>query len=334
MGDVAMTVPVISSFARQYPEVKITMLSNSRFEAMFAGIKNLHFIGINTRQEYRGLNGILKLFRELSKHNFDAIIDLHGVLRSNILRLLFKLKGIPAFAIQKDRKGRKALTRQKNKNRIPLKTSFERYYDTFENAGFSFPLNFKSLFPEKAELPAYIQSKLGEKTKKWLAIAPFAQHTGKIYPIEKMEAVVYFFSKREDIQILLFGGGEKEKKILEEWQNKYPHVISLAGIFGLSDELQILNQVDLLISMDSANMHLASLAGTSVVSIWGATHPFAGFYGFNQNPNNIIQLDLSCRPCSIYGNKPCSRKDYVCLNGISPEQIIKKTESVLFENNR
>jgi ADP-heptose:LPS heptosyltransferase len=90
-----------------------------------------------------------------------------------------------------------------------------------------------------------------------------------------------------------------------------------------------MNQMDLMVSMDSANMHLASLVNTPVISIWGATHPYAGFYGFNQDESNAIQIDLPCRPCSIFGNKPCCRGDYACLRQITPEMIVKKVESIL-----
>ena len=81
---------------------------------------------------------------------------------------------------------------------------------------------------------------------------------------------------------------------------------------------------ELWVSMDSANMHLASLVGTRVVSIWGGTHPYAGFLGWNQKAENCIQLDMPCRPCSVYGNKSCLRSDYACLNGIAPNQILEK----------
>ena len=92
-----------------------------------------------------------------------------------------------------------------------------------------------------------------------------------------------------------------------------------------------MRQLDVMVSMDSANMHLASLVGTPVVSVWGATHPYAGFMGFGQKEENAIQLDMPCRPCSIYGNKPCHRGDYACLRDIAPARIINKVEQLLDE---
>ncbi|MBR2887786.1 MAG: glycosyl transferase family 1, partial [Bacteroidales bacterium] len=94
---------------------------------------------------------------------------------------------------------------------------------------------------------------------------------------------------------------------------------------GLANELNLIADLDCMLSMDSANMHLASLVGTRAVSVWGATHPAAGFLGFNQNPDDAVQVDLPCRPCSVYGNKPCHiAEQYKCLNSITAEGIVEK----------
>jgi ADP-heptose:LPS heptosyltransferase len=96
-----------------------------------------------------------------------------------------------------------------------------------------------------------------------------------------------------------------------------------------SEELMLISHLDGMISMDSANMHLASIYGVPVVSIWGATHPFLGFYGYGQDPERIVQAELFCRPCSVFGNKPCYRGDFACMKMIEPQTIIDKTEKVL-----
>ena len=136
-------------------------------------------------------------------------------------------------------------------------------------------------------------------------------------------------SKDEQTTIFLFGGRGYEQAILEEWAFQYPRVKSVAGRYSLDKELMLISQLDLLLCMDSANMHFASLAGTRVVSIWGATHPYAGFYGYGQKPEDAIQAKLDCRPCSIYGQKPCLHGDWACLKQIKPEQITEKINAIL-----
>ena len=76
-------------------------------------------------------------------------------------------------------------------------------------------------------------------------------------------------------------------------------------------------------------MRRAPMVNTPVVAVWGATHPYAGFLGWKQLPVNCVQLTMSCRPCSIFGDKPCYRGDYACLYDIRPEQVIQKVEGVL-----
>ena len=220
--------------------------------------------------------------------------------------------------IDKGRKGKKALTRQKDKVFVQQATSFERYAKVLEQLGFPIKPQFVKL-----DYSSFCET---QKTtnETWIGIAPFAKHPAKIYPLEKMEEVIKALSQRENTTVFLFGGGEEEKWQIEELCAKYPHVQAAQSQQGLKGELALMSQLDVMLSMDSANMHLASLVGTRVVSIWGGTHPYAGFLGWNQKAENCIQLDMPCRPCSVYGNKSCLRSDYACLNGIAPNQILEK----------
>ena len=94
-------------------------------------------------------------------------------------------------------------------------------------------------------------------------------------------------------------------------------------------ELILMSHLDVMVSMDSANMHLASLVNTPVVSIWGATHPYCGFMGYGQKAENALQIEnLECRPCSVFGNKPCLHGDYRCLIRITPEMVVQKVMDV------
>ena len=145
----------------------------------------------------------------------------------------------------------------------------------------------------------------------------------------KMEEVIKALDERENTIVFLFGGGPEESKQIESLCAKYSHVRPAKSPHGLKGELALMGQLDVMLSMDSANMHLASLVGTRVVSVWGGTHPYAGFLGWNQKPIDCVQLELSCRPCSVYGNKHCFRDDYICMNEISPERILNKLSPYL-----
>jgi ADP-heptose:LPS heptosyltransferase len=329
MGDVAMTVPVLQSFIDKYPHVKLSVLSQKSFGSFFSSAK-IHFIGIDLKY-YEGLKGLYELFKVLKKEKFDLVIDLHDVLRSNILRFFFHFIGqTKVFVVDKGRKDKKALTRKNNKIRIPLKTTIERYADVFKTAGFEINLvenSYKSNTDISNKIAAILPD---EENQICIGIAPFAAHQGKIYPLEKMAEILDYLSIK-GFYLFLFGGGNNEKLQLQEWESKFPHCISVAGKLTLKEELQLIGKLNLMLSMDSANMHLASLVGTTVVSVWGATHPYAGFTGWRQSPENIVQIDMPCRPCSVYGNKKCYQTDfqYACMKEISPSMIIEKIMSVV-----
>lgn len=97
----------------------------------------------------------------------------------------------------------------------------------------------------------------------------------------------------------------------------------------MPQEIALMAHLDLMVCVDSSNMHLAALAGTPLLSIWGGTHPDVGFGPFAQGAESIIQISreaLPCRPCSIYGKETCYRGDFACMNHITHERV---TEEIL-----
>lgn len=329
LGDVAMTVPVIISIKSQYPNAEITVVSKPWVKPIFDKI-GVNFIGPEIRKGRKGVVDFLRFFRKLNNlEKWDVVIDLHNVIFSKLLKILFRLTGTPFVVINKGRQEKKELTEYPKKEFKQLPSTFERYANTFKRAGFPINIEFNTIFPREEQLTEQILTITGLKQGKWIGIAPFAQHKGKIYPPEKMEEVVKHFSLQASTKIILFGGGASEQKLLSEWEKKYPNTISMAGKIKLGQELLVMNLLDVMVSMDSANMHLASLCATPVVSVWGATHPYAGFYGWKQPQENIVQLPLDCRPCSVYGNKECMWGDYRCMNNITPSQIIEKIDNII-----
>ena len=304
-GDVAMIVPVLKEFLAQNPDTEIVFVSRKNFADLFDGIERLTFRGVNL-DDYKGFLGLRKLALKLKKEfNPHFVADLHNVLRTKILSFFFK----KTSTLDKGRAEKKLLTRKENKVKKPLKPTTERYADVFRKLGFNLKLSH--------QLPKNSQQKSG------IGFAPFAQHEGKMLPIEKSLELVKTLSKNH--QVYLFGGGKREVEVLSKWEQDLENVTCLAGKLSLKEELNKIAELKLMISMDSANMHLASLVGTRVVSVWGATHYFAGFLGYGQSENDIIEItDLECRPCSVFGDKPCYRRDYACLNQIEISEILKK----------
>ncbi|WP_455672367.1 glycosyltransferase family 9 protein [Phocaeicola sp.] len=329
--NVAMTLPVVYSFAMQYPQHRITVLSNRAFAPFFEKMpENVSFYGVDLKEEHSGWLGLRWLYNDIKKEHFDAVADFHDVFRSRYLCWRLKLAGIKTAHIDRGVKGRKQLIRAKHKVLECQKSSFERFANVLQVLGYPVTLNFVSIFGTEKRDIACMKPLTGEKgDDKWIGIAPFAPKVGKIYPLFKQENVIKLLSGRMNTKIFLFGGGEKEIAVLNKWEHRYPNVISTAGKLTLDNELVLMSHLDVMLTMDSANMHVASLVNIPVVSIWGATHPYAGFAGWNQSPEHIIQADLPCRPCSLHGEKPCLRKDYACLQEITPEMVVERIENII-----
>lgn len=325
MGDVAMTVPVIRAFVKQNPEVKVTFVSRPFFKPFFDGIENVTFFEIDLKKRHKGFFGLFKLYSDLSKLKIDAVADLHNVLRSKVIRTLFLVNGKKVAHTDKGRKAKNELIRAKNKIFKPLKSMFERHVDTFKQLGFSVDLGTPN-FPEKAILSDEILSISGNKENfKWIGIAPFAQYESKVYPQDLMQKVIDEAASESNNKIFLFGGGKKEIAKLNSFSKDRSNIIVFAGKLELKKELQLISNLDVMLSMDSGNAHIAAMLGIKVITLWGATHPFAGFSPFNQLEENCLVSDREkypLLPTSIYGNKVVDGYEDV-MRTIAIERVIK-----------
>ena len=339
MGDVAMAVPVVYSLAVQYPNVRITVLSRGFARAFFEDLApNVDFMEADLKHEYHGVRGLNALYRRLTAKQFTKIADFHNVLRSEYLRMRFNMGRYRVEHLDKHRRDRRRLTAKKNKVREQLKTPFENYADVLAKLGYPIHLEFTSVFPPEGGnlnlLPAIIGPK--KNFEHWIGIAPTAAHPGKCYPFDRIRQVIeLLLQKHPRARIFLFGRGKQEDRLFTAWCQELPQCVYVSQhLENMQQELILMSHLDVMVSMDSSNMHLASLTGIPVVSVWGATHPYAGFMGWNQPLENAIQVNLDCRPCSIYGNKSCRRGDMACLNLIKPEQITERIEQIINPQNK
>ena len=324
MGDVVMIVPILRELEKQYPEVKVTVLTRPFFAPFFRDLSNVSIFEADVKGKHKGIFGLFKLSKELKKLNIHAVADLHNVLRSKILKCF--IKGIPFIQIDKGRVEKKALV--KGKAFKQLKTTHQRYADVFNKLGFKLSLS-QPEFPEKVKLGSNVLDLIGMENKPLIGIAPFAAFESKVYALPLIEEVIKELSK--NYKVLLFGGGKSETKILDELEKKYSNTVNLAGKLSFNEELDVISNLEVMIAMDSGNAHMAAMLGKQVITLWGVTHPFAGFYPFNQNPENALLADRTNYPkipTSIYGNKyPEEYKDSIA--SIAPKQVIDKTLEII-----
>jgi ADP-heptose:LPS heptosyltransferase len=327
MGDVALTTPVLRAMRNQFPEVEILMITRPAFEPFFYSIDGLELFFTDLKKRHKGFPGLIRLFRDILNHGkIDIIIDLHDVLRSKILRLLFKMKGVRSFVIDKGRGEKRSVISGKNKT--GLKHTVERYKDTFSRGGFPLVLTDGPWILPSSEANLKVSAIIKSSGEIKIGVAPYAKHKLKMWPEEYMITLLGMISGKYSSKFFLFGGNEESEK-LAVFQTRIPGSVNTLGLLNLSEELALMSKLDFMLAMDSSNMHMAALSGTKVISIWGGTDPLSGFGAWMQPEEQFISIpvdELTCRPCTIYGKGECKRGDLACMNWLTPETVFKKME--------
>ena len=325
LGDVAMTVPVISALIKSHPNAKISVLTKVQFTPLFKHLPTVEVIGVDLKKQYKGLFGLFQLSKKIKALRVNAVADLHYVLRTKVLRIL--LPRLNWAILDKGRKEKNQLITGKIFK--PLKPIVERYADVFRHLGFDLSLSTPD-FPSAQPLPKEIQSLLKECPQPYIGIAPFAAYSSKTYSLDKMKAVIDHFSKT-GATVVMFGGGQTEVQKLNEIANLFPNVISVAGRLSLDDELKLIGHLKVMLAMDSGNAHMAALMGVKVLTLWGVTHPYSGFKPYNQPLEYCLVSDLEKFPkipTSIYGNR--YPKGYEkAIESISEKEIIAAIEKIV-----
>lgn len=318
LGDIAMTVPAIYSLAHRYPDLEIYVATRPFFGRMFINAPaNVRILSFDLKEKYKGFGGTLRIARELAALRPDYVADLHNMARTLFLTAYLRLAGAKTATVDKARSARRKVYAGGEAQRQYI----DRYFDTFRRLGLDAPCTFSSVYAGAA-LPQVS----ADIARPAVGIAPFARYANKTYPPQRMREVARMLAAK-GVNVYLFGGRGSEADALDSWQEK--GITSLAGKYQLEEEIAIMARLDVMVSMDSANQHLAALAGTKVVSVWGSTTPACGFLGFGQKPENTVCLNLPCQPCTIAGSRECPKGHMDCLNTIAPQAIADKVMGLL-----
>jgi len=327
MGDVAMTVPVLLKLVETYPDLQLTVISRKLFKPFFEDIPHVSFLEADVKGTHKGLVGIVKLAKQARKLHITAVADLHNVIRTKVMRRYFTSFSIKVAKIDKGRAEKKAITKASGKPLKPIKSTHERYADVFRKLGYALDLQ-SPLFLKRKSLPAEVSETI--TSKKLIGIAPFAAYKSKMYPLELMKEVIQSLEATNQYQIFLFGSLE-EKNALDSLAKNSNSILNTAGLFSFEDELALISNLGVMVSMDSGNGHLAAMYGIPVITLWGVTHPFTGFVPFHQPMENQLISDVEkypLLPTSVYGNKFPKGYEKV-MESIKPVSVVNKIEEIL-----
>ncbi len=322
MGDVAMIAPVVYALKKEYPHHKISVLSKPFFRPIVEAIPGVNFIAAEVTSKHKGVSGIWKLSRDLKKQNITHIADLHNVLRSKVL---LKFMAISAVQLDKGRAEKKALISGEQKHFKQLKSTIVRYTEVFEKLGFAKPV---PMILPRAKRKEAVERFTKNCTRKWLGIAPFAAHLGKQYPLNLMKEVIRKLDESGEWDLFLFGSPD-EKDTLKDLCFSHVDVHVAAGNLNFSEQINLIAQLDAMISMDSGNGHISAMFGVPTVTLWGVTHPYAGFAPFAQEEHCILSnRELFPEiPTSIFGNVlPDGYEE--TMRTITPQMVVDKIRTL------
>ena len=330
MGDVAMIVPSLRCLTSSYPNVKITIVSNILFKPFFKEFENINFFQTDFKSHHKGVKGLMRLLRELIKLKPTHIADLHSVLRTHFLTFFFKILLYRVKKLDKLRLQKQKLFRKTNKVLKPLTPTQFRYAEVFCRLGFNIDLtNHHFPLPKTLSLESKNFISSIDSRKNRIGIAPFASYVGKIYPLDLMQKVVAYL--QQENHVFLFGNGDYETNILKIWENAYPNVSGCYKLKSLEKELEIISNLSVMVSMDSANGHIAANYNIPVVVLWGLTHPFSGYAPFLCSQENMLissRVKYPLIPTSAYGKKMPKGYENV-MRTIDHEQVILAVNKII-----
>lgn len=314
LGDVVLAGAVVEAIRAAVPGCRITVLTKRMYGPVFAFDRRIaRVVGIagdESPQRIAALTG----------GRFDAVIDLHGSLRSVLVCALIRAR-------LKTRVKKHSLSRRLM---ILLRNRFRRRFDVLGSFLETLaPLGIERrvlprIFPGAAALETAdaLLSPLRAGSRSMIGLAPGSRHPAKRWSARSWARLAEMIERRGDIPVFI--GDEDDASFVGEILGMTTAgVSSLAGSPDLAAAIGIIARLDGLVCNDSGPMHLAGALGTPFAAIFGPTHPDLGFVpGYPYGA--VLHAGLPCSPCSLHGGAACRLGDHRCMDAITPEAVLEE----------
>ena len=324
LGDLVLLTALLEALRAGFPEAEIHLVTKERFAGLFDEddrVDALHLL------EGSNPASLLRLRRSMPGR-FDALIDAHGVTRSVLLAGTIRAK-IRA-RIVKDQ-ARKLLLIHRKIDRYPADgiSMVDRYVDLARRIGADPPIDPAPRLGEPATASAAAERCLGglPGSRRPVAVAPGARHHAKRWPTERFAGLVSALLARGETVALVGGEGDRAAcRAVAEKSGGLP--VDCCGGLSPLETAAVLARCDLLVTNDSAPLHIAEAAGTPVVALFG---PTVGRFGYAPRlPDSVVvERSLDCRPCSRNGARPCPLGTKECLASITATIVLDAVDGVL-----
>lgn len=328
LGDVVLTLPMIQRLQRAYPTAEIDVVTTPAAADLLRNHPAIStIIHYDKRKAQSGLRGIIAMAIFLQRRSYDLAIAPHRSLRT---ALILALAGIPeriGFSTASGKFLYHRLVRYVKEHH-----EIERDIDLLSAIGIS---------PDRKELPSLFPSDADEEfiskflfehevadQQRMIAIAPGSVWATKRWPAERFAHLAVMLADA-GYEILIIGG--KEDRDLAQSvvaTAKHKHIYDTSGQLTLLQSAELIGRCRVLVTNDSAPLHMGVAMGTPVAAIFGATVPAFGFGPYGEKDIVIETNGLTCRPCAIHGGKSCPIKTFDCMKRIEAEAVFGKVTAL------
>jgi len=320
IGDVILTIPLAHVLKKHIPDSEIDFLSIPKTKELLENNPNISNIIVYDKHNTGEISGLKDIYSILKKKNYDIIISPHRSFRSSFLTYFAGCKLTVGF-----NNASLSILYKKTVNYIKNIHEIQRNLKLLEPLGIIENNIIKPDFYISDEKIEKIDKTLSEnkigKNDKFIIAAPGSVWFTKRFPYKKFSEV-FNLLKHQDLKVLLVGSEDDIylcNNIISISENK--NLINVSGKLTLLETVELIKRSSLLLTNDSAPLHMANAVGTRVIALFGATVPGFGFFPYGEN-DKIIEINgLKCRPCRIHGGNKCPIRTFDCMNKIS-EQVI------------
>ena len=323
IGDVILTLPLIQVLYKELNAI-VEVLCTPVTSSLLKNNPNINdIIVFDKKGKDKGFRKLKRIINRIKFLRYDAIISPHRSARSSYISYKSKVEKRISF----DTSSLKFLY-----------TDLVKYdkgkHEILRNLNLLKPLGVEKneiikpeLYPDeedKRTVELLLKILKIDLEKKFITIAPGSEWLTKRYPEFKYINLLKHLSK-VDIQVVLIGSKKDNELcsfILDNCENK--NVRNAAGKLTLLQSAELIGRSDLIITNDSAPLHLANAMNTRVFAIFGATVPEFGFYPIGVNDIIFETKGLKCRPCGIHGGNKCPEKTFACMKNISESEIAEQ----------
>jgi heptosyltransferase II len=322
IGDVILTLPLIQVLKRNFQDAQIDVVATPRAAGLFANHPAIHrVIQYDKRGMDSGVKGFIHLEREISAGRYELAIVPHRSIRSALLAYFSRIKRRIGFD---NSAGRWFFTDivQYHINRHEI----ERNLSLLEALGVtSSHRELPSLYPCEADRQAIdqvLEHSGINQTRELISIAPGTIWNTKRWPKERFAQVARQLAGEGHSVVLI--GSDADQPLCNEIKSlaDEEHVLNTAGTLTLLQSTELIRRSSVIITNDSAPMHIGVAVRTPVVAIFGATVPSFGFSPYGDHDVVVETLGLTCRPCSIHGGHACPIKTFECMNNIESDRVL------------